>query len=327
MKRILAFTALCLSYVEATAQQVPRAVLAEHFTNTYCSICASRNPGLFSNMGNFSQVIHVAYYPSAPYAACPLSMHNKPEADARANYYGAYGGTPRLFVGGSQVTGVFTDPAVFSSQLALTSSFALNTTISKKGTDSVMVSVTIRKADTSSLSAMQLFTAIVEDTLLFAAANGEGTHYDVFRKAPWGTTALSITAPSGVGDSAVYTKTVALHSAWAQGRLRAVAVLNRPDKIVVQAAKSDRLDVPAKSGSVHMPAPLVVYPNPVSGELFIGVQTAATTVQIRNIAGVQVMYIGGHCGSSLDVSNLAPGNYVLILNDGLQQRSASFVRK
>jgi hypothetical protein len=102
----------------AVARQIPKAVIAEHFTNTWCSICASRNPGLLSNLNSFPQLIHIAYYPSSPHAGCPLTMHNPVEANARTNYYGIYGGIPQLVVGGSVVSGVFTNPAIFSSQLS-----------------------------------------------------------------------------------------------------------------------------------------------------------------------------------------------------------------
>ena len=90
-------------------------MLVEHFTNTYCSVCASKNHGFYANLWRYPQVWHVAYHPSSPYAACPLSMANVPENDARTNYYGVYGGTPRLVIQGAVVTSTnYADSAIVS---------------------------------------------------------------------------------------------------------------------------------------------------------------------------------------------------------------------
>ncbi len=54
-----------------------QSVLVEHFTNTLCSICASRNPGFYQNLQSQQDVLHIAYHPSSPYAACVLNKQNR----------------------------------------------------------------------------------------------------------------------------------------------------------------------------------------------------------------------------------------------------------
>jgi hypothetical protein len=327
MKCILWVIAMSVISVFGNAQQIPKTVVAEHFTNTYCSICAARNPGLFSNLHDFPQVIHIAYYPSAPYAACPLSMHNPIEADARTNYYGIYGGTPQLVVGGSVVSGAFTDPTIFSSQLSATTSFALGTAISKVGIDSIAVTVVVKKVDTSSLTSLQLSASIVEDTLSFIAHNGETANYDVFRKALWGTSSLSITAPVSVGDSSVYTKTVAINSVWNLSRLYSVSILQRGDKEVVQASKSAHLELPASVGKVFKRATIAVYPNPATDKLFIDKQSVSASVHIIDNKGREVKYVSELADEFIDLSSLQAGAYFLIVDDHGLKRSAMFIKQ
>ena len=89
-----------LLFTIQTHAQTPRKVIVEHFTNTRCGICGSRNPGLFTNLSSSPDVMHMAVHPSRPYASCVLNQHNPTESDDRAKYYGIFGGTPRVVVQG-----------------------------------------------------------------------------------------------------------------------------------------------------------------------------------------------------------------------------------
>ena len=77
--------------------QVEKTVVVEHFTNTKCGICASKNPAFYDVLNDYPNVLHIAYHPSSPYSTCAFSMHNHAENDARANYYGVYGPTPQFY--------------------------------------------------------------------------------------------------------------------------------------------------------------------------------------------------------------------------------------
>jgi hypothetical protein len=100
MKTSLKIFSILFFVSSITLAQVPKKVVVEHFTNTRCSVCASRNPGFYNNYKTQAGVIHLAIHPSSPYAACVLSQHNPVENDARTNYYGVYGGTPVLVIQG-----------------------------------------------------------------------------------------------------------------------------------------------------------------------------------------------------------------------------------
>lgn len=84
--------------------QVPRNIIVEHFTNTKCSVCASRNPGFQTNLNAHPDVRQISIHPSSPYSTCLLSQQNTVDNDARTNYYGVYGGTPRLVINGTVIS-------------------------------------------------------------------------------------------------------------------------------------------------------------------------------------------------------------------------------
>src|SRR5260221_7207968 len=76
--------------------QVAKKIIVEHFTNTDCSICAALDPGFYANLNAHPGVLHLSIHPSAPYPNGLLYKQNATANDARTNYYGVYGSTPRL---------------------------------------------------------------------------------------------------------------------------------------------------------------------------------------------------------------------------------------
>jgi len=285
MRKIALIILAVVNHYTATCQ-VTKNVIVEHFTNTYCSICASRNPGFYANRVQYPQVIHIAYHPSSPYAACPLNQHNKQENDDRTNYYGIYGATPRLVIQGKALgTGAnFNDPAIFQSELGLTSDFNVETSIAASGGAGMVVSVKIKKIASSTLSSLQLYAVLAEDTLFFNAANGETQHYDVFRKSVWGAP-INITVPANIGDSVVYTQYLTLNTAWVPNRIYAVALLQNQNKEVIQVAKSANLNSTTAIPAVQPAAAIsVIYPSPTKGLI---------TIQVKEAAGVRIFSTAG----------------------------------
>jgi hypothetical protein len=268
---------------------VPKRVIAEHFTNTYCSICAANNPNLYQNLWNFPQVIHISYYPSAPYPACPINQQNTSENDARTQYYGIYGSTPKLEIQGVLVpfTSGFSNPAIYQSQLNQLTSFDMHITLQLSGTDSLLTTTTIKKTDTSSLTSLLLYGGVAEDTLTFNANNGETVHYDVFHKSIWGTTSLSITAPTNIGDSIVYLKKIAKNSTWNLQRFYAYAILQQTNKSVVQAATSAHISSTTGIGTIPS-TDYLVYPNPTSDKIHLQLAEIPAHISIISATGITV---------------------------------------
>ncbi len=122
MKNILVVTVAFI--VSATSfAQVSKTIVVEHFTNSVCSICASRNPGFYENLSEQENVLHLAIHPSAPYSSCIFNLNNVIENDDRTNYYGIYGSTPRLVIQGDVISSSadYSSASIFTPYLDATS--------------------------------------------------------------------------------------------------------------------------------------------------------------------------------------------------------------
>src|SRR5690606_4388636 len=85
-------------------EKVPKQMLVEHFTNTLCSVCASRNPGFKANLNNESNYTLLSIHPSSPYPSCLFNNHDKRGNDGRTKFYGIYGGTPLIALNGPVIS-------------------------------------------------------------------------------------------------------------------------------------------------------------------------------------------------------------------------------
>ena len=84
--------------------QVLKVPIVEHFTNSNCSICAANNSTVYNALDNNPSALHISFFPSSPYSSCFFSMQNPVDNDARTNFYGLYGSTPKLTVNGIQTS-------------------------------------------------------------------------------------------------------------------------------------------------------------------------------------------------------------------------------
>ena len=246
--------------------QVPQTAVVEHFTNTYCSVCASRNPGFYSNLNQQTNVLHIAFHPSAPYAACTLNQHNKIENDARTKFYGIYGSTPRLVISGTVIpsSANYSSASVFTPYLGKTSPIEIKLQLTENGSDSFMASIQLITRATHMLGDLNLLVALVEENLAFAAPNGEQEHHDVFRKAFHSIDGIVVTPASQVGDSISIETSIAKNSVWVKNQLYAMAMLSDfTTKEMVQAARSSNLGL---SNGLHAEIgnSVSVFPNPAN---------------------------------------------------------------
>lgn len=326
MNKLTAILLCTISYACANGQ-VAKNIIVEHFTNTYCSVCANRNPGFYNNLHQFPEVLHIAYHPSAPYIACPLNQHNKTENDERTNFYGIYGSTPRIVIQGNVIpaNANYNDAALFQSQQGQTSVYELHTTLTQTTATDLEVQVSVIKTMADTLQEATLYAVIAEDTLFFNADNGESMHFDVFRKAVFGAP-MHLTLPSDIGDSVSFTQTVAIHPVWSRNRIYAIALLQHTDQSVLQASGSNHLPY---STSVVAPGvgTFSIYPNPVQNELHIDpADNKPYTSYIYNMEGKQMLWFTVASDKQVPVSNLAPGMYYLhIVGSGFEKHT-SFIK-
>lgn len=320
-----------LGWLTAWAQPVPRTVVVEHFTNTKCSVCASRNPSFYQTLSQQNDVLHIAYHPSSPYSACGFSKHNPVENDSRTNFYGVYGSTPRLVIQGNVVpaNANYASAALYTPYAGVFSAFDISVK-TQRSSDSLFVRIAIRQVDTfAAANSLALFAGIAEDTVQFSGGNGEKTHYDVFRKSVFGTTPLALSGLGQVGDSLVLTQSLPLHTAWNPTRLYAYALLQTPTKSIIQAGKSPV----AQATQTSIPQPntselLRVFPNPTQGWLgILPAQAKPLTVSIYDMQGNLIHEERVEASRYLDLRSLANGQYYLRACNGICTESVSIQKQ
>ena len=319
MKKIILTLNIIAALSSTIYTQVPLKTIVEHFTNTKCSVCASKNPGFYTNLGNHPDVLHLSIHPSAPYATCPLSQQNMTDNDARTNYYGIYGATPRIVINGDVTASStnYSSSSLFTPYQGLTSSFALTVSTTMVGADSIHSAVMIKKMAASSLTNVSLFIGLVEDTIFLNGGNGETKHFNVLRKAVSGSAGLSVTLPNGINDSMIVSKTSHVNAIWNKNRMYTIAILqDASNKDVIQSEKSSLVDNATSAGIeiVSETKALIVYPNPASHFIYYLLkENTLFQYDIFNINGQQISSGSTSMGMPIDISVLENGVYAILL--------------
>jgi len=222
----------------STFGQTQKNIIVEHFTNTRCSVCAIKNPALFNLLNEYPEVMHIAYHPSSPYSNCYFSQHNPMENDDRTQYYGIYGGTPRVVLSGTVLP--VQSPMLNASQLeAVTegqSNYSIELDLNSGSGNSTTVDLRLEKLENDGIEDLSLYVILVEREVAYAAPNGESLHHNVFR-LELGTEDISMMENGDVED---FTYSYNLHSAWQAEEMYAIAMLtSQGSKEVLQAGKSN----------------------------------------------------------------------------------------
>lgn len=300
-----------------TAQDVPKNIVVEHFTNTRCSVCAGRNPSFYNALNQNPDVIHIAFHPSAPYSACLFSTQNKTQNDARTNYYGIFGSTPRFVINGVERSGQATSNTVYNEFKNQTTPVDLKVSIAKAGTNDIEVSFDVDIKSKNNIGSVNYLVALVEDTVFYNAPNGEKIHRDVFRKSYSNDALPSFMIPQNAGNQYNFRDVIKTESIWDLSRIYAIVIITDSNKRVVQVAKSPLYNPNVISSTdiqTENAQNVNIYPNPVTSELFFQsyINESIRKVVIKNSVGQTLIESEPKVNqSSINVSNLVNGTYFL----------------
>lgn len=321
------FFLICLMVMNVNVEaQIPKTTLVEHFTNSSCGVCAYTNPFITDTLSNFPDVIRIAFYPSSPYANCFFSMQNPIENDARTNFYGVYGGTPKLLVNG-ELTSVANLDSKLQAAAVDTTSYKLRLTQEFISMDSVWVRLMIKKVAPDFLVEALLFMGAAEDTVFQTTGNGESVHRDVFRKAMTNAIGDNILLPVAVNDSVVFNFSYKVDTAWDANRMNTIAILqNISDKKLINAARSINISPVPNSLSVYTNNTLQLYPVPASDMLFIEEWQQFSQAQIFSMQG-SLISTQAVRSKYIDLSSISDGTYILKLSGGRNAVNARIVVK
>jgi hypothetical protein len=297
--------------------QVTKIILVEHFTNSKCSVCASKNPGLRQNLADHPDVMHISFHPSSPYSTCIFSQHNPVENDNRTKFYSIYGGTPWIVINGQvQPSNTnFGNPALFDPFYGQTSPFSIFIKEYRFEENNIQVDVTIKAVAEHSLEQAMLFLGFAEDSIFYDAPNGEDLHTDVFRKAMTEEEGDLVTLPSS-GDSVILTYDVTPDAVWNIDRMHTVAIMQDPStKMLLQAGKTDVIEYMAPSfigDYARSEERLSIYPNPATGST-ISVMNAENDIFLSGTDGkLYSRHTTQKNGfTTIDISTLQKGIYIL----------------
>jgi len=323
-----------LLFCHAAFSQVTKKIVVEHFTNTNCGNCASRNPDFYTNLNSQTGVLHLAVHPSSPYASCLLYKQNTTANNARTNYYGIFGSTPRLVINGTVISSVanYSSSSIFTPFQSLNTPASIRIVQQKFGVDSIRTTIIIKTEATHSLGGLSLFVALAEDTVFYTGGNGESQHYDVFRKSLSSTIGNGITLPAAVGDSVVFTFSSASDSIWNFSRIYTLAILQETSsKNLVQAEA-----VSPSAGALATDIDLAnnqlsasIFPNPINDVLHIQLaESAAATLTITSLDGkLMLQKFTTQNNFQIDFSSFPASTYLIKLKTQHAEYSQKIIKQ
>ncbi|NNC95863.1 MAG: T9SS type A sorting domain-containing protein [Chitinophagales bacterium] len=317
------FLFLALLTTTIAEAQVSKNVIVEHFTNTRCSICASRNPGFYSNLENHPNVIHVAYHPSAPYNTCVLNLHNVSGNDGRTNHYNIYGSTPRIVIQGDVISAStnYGSMTLFTPYENQTAAISIVFTTSAIQGDSVFINLEATVEDTHSYQSLDLYVGLYEDTVFYNAPNGEDEHYDVFRIALTGASGELVSVPSTVGQKISFSAKVKISPEWDLSRMYPVAILQETtSKDVIQVEKGSYAEQVTSVGEPEVSS--LSFDNLVRNTLVIDHKLNALSIYDLN---GRLVKQSNYWTGEMDVSDLDSGLYILVYKLGQISNSYKLV--
>ncbi len=318
MKKLLFVFALCLAASIPAVSQSPRTVLLEHFTNTRCSICASKNPAFYQTLSGYPQVLHISFHPSAPYSQCQFSLQNPTENDNRTTFYNAYGSTPKVAMNGKilPASSSLISSATLDAAINQTSPIQVSAFEKRIGADSIMVKVVVRTTGAITQSNVRLYVGVAENPVSYNAPNGENIHHDVFRKALTAPDGNSITLPM-LNDSIVVEFVYTSRKDWNINNIYSLAFVQRTDtKEVLNVGKSIRVLSNPNSVMETNDGKFSILSNHVSNKLIVtGFNPSKElSYSIFDVVGHKI-YEGSMSSSEIDVSNLITGIYYVRLEN------------
>lgn len=287
-------------------------VMIEHFTNSKCSNCASKNPAFFTLINQYpNDLHHMSVHPPIPYSSCGLYLANTTENNARSMFYGVFG-TPSVALNG--VLQPISTPLLSNVTLQeyLGNTSPLWVEVSESGPNNARVA-TIEAHSLSALpgGSYQIFAAVVEKTVNFAGGNGETVHHNVFRKMLTDINGNAFT-PAAAGSSAQFTFNFAMNANWNPDEIYVLAwVQNAATKEILNSGT--RFDPLLVGAGEAVPQTIRIQPNPVqeSALALIGEDTAKQVeVFSSNGQKISVTFENQGVGTVvIPASTLSPGIY------------------
>jgi Outer membrane protein Omp28 len=242
-KTLLLATGLLFALALSAQTSAKKYVLIEHFTNSKCGICASKNPTFYNliNQAQYAdQVHHISIHPPVPYNTCVFYLGNPTENNAWATLFGI-SGTPRVAVDGHLIPSgsQLLRQDTLAKYLNLTSPLYLRVTESGVG-NTRNASIDARALSQIPAGNYKLFVAVAEKAINLVTPNGEAVHHDVFRDMLTPVTGQDFTPPAP-GQNSNFNFTYTIDPAWSSDQVYVLAFVKNIDtkQVLNSATKFD----------------------------------------------------------------------------------------
>jgi len=216
----------------------------------------------------------------------------------------------------TMVNADYGDAEIFAPYLGETSPVSIDIWHLNDAETGTSGNVTITVEEESDLGELELFVALVEDTVFYDAPNGENMHFNVFRKNLY-TEGNTFVLPQNVGDSFQESIVSDIYSdEWATERLSILAIVQRVDtKEVIQAKLSNEFAV-AGTNDLPILQNVNISPNPVQNQLNISLESNAETVlNLIDLTGRTISTSTFQNETQINTSELAKGIYFVELKN------------
>ncbi len=305
-------------------------LLIEHFTNSNCPPCASRNPALYNLITQAQyadDVHHISVHPMFPYPQCVFYQANTTENTAWTSLY-PVSGTPTIVLNGA--TQSPTNPLLTEAKLQtyLGQTSPLYIKVTESGPNNAR-SVNVKAKALGEIPAgnYKIFVAIAEKTVNLQTPNGEMVHRDVFRKMLTAVAGDPFTVPV-VGGTNEYNFNYSIPNTWNADEVFVLAFVKEVD--TKQVLNSGTRFDPVLSGINEIkPAQVSFLPNPTSDFARVTLPgDEAQTVEVFAANGQRVSVLFENQGNalSLSVASLPSGVYFVKIDGKKGRYAGKFVK-
>ncbi|MDQ3140876.1 MAG: T9SS type A sorting domain-containing protein [Bacteroidota bacterium] len=331
MKKTLLFLLLIVGIESEALAQAKKYIFLEHFTNTRCGICASRNPSfynlLFSPKYN-NQYHHMTVHPSFPYNNCQLYLANTTENTIRTNFY-SIGGTPTLVIHGKTIKPLSSvNAATLDAELDKFSPVEVKVT--ESGSTQRSISIEVKTVGPKPAGNYKIYVAAVEKVLNYISPNGEKVHHNVFRKFLSSASGDNIVL-ANEGNSLLTNYTMNVVAPWLENQMYALVWIQESStkEVLNSGNKFDQLtantDIIAPTFKLH--------PNPVKDKINIQFEKPSNgfiSLSISSLVGKELytqMVSSGTTEVSIPVNYLEKGIYFVRIQSGTKSYSKKLIKE
>ena len=311
----LHFLLFALAFATITEAQVTakKYLLIEHFTNSNCSICGSRNPAMFNLIGQAQyadDVHHVSIHPMFPYQNCVFYQANKPENSAWTALYPIQG-TPTIVLNGAIQSP--SNPLLSETKLQsfLNQTSPLHVKVEETGPNNArMVTVTTKALEDVPAGNYKIFVAILEKTINQTTGNGESVHRNVFREMLTAVSGDDFVVPA-TGQTATFNYEYSIPGTWNADEIYVLAFVK--DVTTKEVLNSGTRFDPVLSSTQNLnPTQVQISPNPVSEFAWVDLaDDSPKTVEVfaSNGQWVSSQFEAQQKGVLIETNTFSPGIY------------------